>query len=299
MMHRDGPRPNLFIIGAAKSGTTSLHYYLDAHPEVCMSSVKEPGYFVPEITAFPKDEAWYRGLFAGADGAKVIGESSTHYSKLPIYQGVPERIARFNPDARFIYLMRDPIDRAISQYWHHVKQRAEHRPILTAMKREVRYTAFSDYKMQLTPYFDLFGRDRVLLLTFEQLAADPARVMDRVLRWLGVDPTAGPTEFEVRNARPEALLKPKGRGLMTRFQHSRFWATVAPYVPKRWREAATRALALEPVRPAAEPIDEVVEFLRPGQLEKVQELSAFLGREFPEWTTVHGGTLPSLAAATA
>jgi len=282
---RTGPRPNLFIIGAAKSGTTSLHHYLNAHPEVFMSEPKEPGFFVEEMDYYPKDEAWYLGLFAAAGNAKVIGESSTHYTKLPIYPGVPERIAAFSPDARFIYLMRDPIERAISHYWHAVRQDAEHRPMLRAIQKDVQYTAFSDYRMQLEPYVDLFGRDRIFLMTFEELTADPRRAVQEVFRWLGVAPHDGPPAFERKNARPPEIERPRGRGLIHRFRFTPFWDRVSPYVPQGLKDRAKR-LAVEPVKPSDEPVDAVVAYLRPMMQEKVRELSAYLGREFPEWTTV-------------
>ena len=113
--------PNLFIIGAMKSGTTSLHEYLNEHPDIFMSNVKEPGYFAECMNYYPKDLAWYESLFKEAKGEMIIGESSTNYTKLPICTDVVNKIWEFNPDARFIYVMRDPIKRVISHYWHGVK----------------------------------------------------------------------------------------------------------------------------------------------------------------------------------
>ncbi len=147
-------KPNLFIIGAQKCGTTSLHHYLAAHPEIFLSEPKEPGYFVPEIDYYPRDREWYLGLFEGASGHRYVGESSTHYTKLPVYPGVVERIADFVDEApRFIYLMRDPIDRAVSHYWHDIRKFHEHRPIEEAFRERVDYRAFSNYPMQLEPVF--------------------------------------------------------------------------------------------------------------------------------------------------
>ena len=110
------PRPNFFIIGAMKSGTSSLHSYLETHPSVFMCHPKEPCYFVdpdqlqpewPELwrRGYWKDEKNYLKLFEGAGNAKIIGEASTDYTKLNLFTGVPERIASFCPDARFVYIM--------------------------------------------------------------------------------------------------------------------------------------------------------------------------------------------------
>jgi hypothetical protein len=115
------PRPNLFLIGSMKSGTTYLSQLLAAHPAIFMSSPKEPCHFVdPKILrrAWPwmwrqgywRSEARYLSLFSAANGAPVITEASTAYSKLPMFSGVCARILAFNPQARFMYIMRDPVE---------------------------------------------------------------------------------------------------------------------------------------------------------------------------------------------
>ncbi|MDE3166049.1 MAG: sulfotransferase [Acidobacteriota bacterium] len=104
-------RPNLFIIGAMKPGTTSPHEYLDTHPQIAMSETKEPGYFAEELS-LDKGECSYLSLFAQDERIVFRGESSSHYTKLPLYRSVAERLHRFCPDARLIYIMRDPFDQA-------------------------------------------------------------------------------------------------------------------------------------------------------------------------------------------
>lgn len=284
-------RPNLFIIGAAKSGTTSLHDHLRRHPEIFMSTPKEPGYFTPGVAYYPTSTEWYLSLFKDAGDARIVGESSTHYTKLPSYPGVAERIARFCDAPRFIYLMRDPIDRIISQYWHGIRQEVQIRGMLEAIQGEVDFKALSDYAMQLEPYFETFGRDRVLVLTFEELIREQERVLGEVFEWLGVDASLAPPALERKNARPEMLMTPRGRAVLQRFRRSQFWDQVAPYVPKSLRRFGQH-LARRPVRPDQVPVDEVIEMLRPGQLAKVEELSALLGREFPLWTTTLGHREP-------
>ena len=100
---------------------------------------------------------------------RIIGESSTNYTKLPICTNVVEKIWAFNPDARFIYLMRNPVDRVISHYWHGVKYGDERNDALTAIRQKQEYTCFSDYATQLEPYIERFGLDKVYTLTFESL----------------------------------------------------------------------------------------------------------------------------------
>src|SRR5580704_16187248 len=149
-------RPNLFIIGAMKSGTTTLHEYLDSHPQIAMSRVKEPGFFVEELT-HRQGEDWYLSLFDQDSCFRYRGESSTHYTKLPVYQGVAERLFRFSPDARLIYIMRNPFERTMSHYWHNVRDTLygrERRSPLKAIREQPDYVAFGDYAMQLEPYID-------------------------------------------------------------------------------------------------------------------------------------------------
>src|SRR3982750_4919552 len=95
------PRPNLFLIGAMKSGTTSLHSYLASHPQIFMCPEKEPEFFAKNAI-WSRGEDWYLRLFDGATTEPVVGESSTVYSRIPHFPGVAERIAKFSPGARFI-----------------------------------------------------------------------------------------------------------------------------------------------------------------------------------------------------
>ncbi len=281
-------RPNLFIIGAMKSGTTSLHNYLGAHPGIFMCEPKEPGYFVEELT-LSRGSEWYLSLFAGAKDETILGESSTHYTKLPVYRGVPERIARFSEDARFIYVMRDPVQRAISHYWHNVRNlrwEAERRDMLTAVKRDSQYQAFSDYATQLEPYLKLFGRERIYVMTFESLARAPCETVQAVFRWLGVDDAYVPPALDQRwNSAPKEAMRVRGLGILNTFRHSSLWAGVSPWVPAPIR-ALGNTLAERPVNTRRESAEEVVAHLRPRLQERTAALSALLGREFPEWTTL-------------
>lgn len=274
------PRPNLFIIGAMKSGTTSLHAYLARHPEIFMSEPKEPAYFVEEMN-LSRGEDWYLSLFAGGCGAKVVGESSAVYSMVPRFMGVPQLIACFNPDARFVYVMRDPFQRTLSHYWHLVQHHGEDRDLLTALKSHPPYVNVSYYAMQLRPYFDTFGRDRVHVATFEELVRDPLAMVRSLFAWLGVDEAFVPPNLCTReNATPRNVVR-KG-GLFDRFRHSAVWKAVGGLVPSPARRIARRLLE-KPVDRSAEAVAAARAYLRPIQLEQVDELRDLLGRDFPEW----------------
>ena len=107
--------------------------------------------------------------------------------KLPICADVVDKIWEYNPDARFIYLMRNPVDRVISHYWHGVKYGDERNDILAAIKKRQEYICFSDYAAQLEPYIERFGLDKIYTLTFESFINNPVSELKCLFDWLGVD----------------------------------------------------------------------------------------------------------------
>jgi hypothetical protein len=233
--------PNLFIIGAMKSGSTSLHRYLNRHPEIFLSDPKEPGYFVPEMNYYPKDESWYLGLFGEAGDVRYIGESSTHYTKQRRFMNVPERIARHCPDARFVYIMRDPVERTISHYWHNVRWEGETQDIQKALLKNPDYLEFSDYALQLEPYIRCFGSDRICSLTFESLVADPEAVLGSILTWLDLEPRLEMGEGGLAyNVTPRSMRKAKGFGLLYRFRRSGVWGRLSPLTPRVLKKIGNR-----------------------------------------------------------
>lgn len=177
-------RPNLFLIGAMKSGTSSLHDLLGQHPDIFMCKRKEPMYFSRE-EKLKKGERNYLELFKSARDERYVGESSTEYSKLPYRIGVAERIFNFNPEAQIIYLMRDPVRRAISHYWHQVGMGRENRPMKDAIHQDSDYVMLSNYCMQLEPYMKLFGEKRVLCLLTEEMSYNAKEFLRSL--WVSLD----------------------------------------------------------------------------------------------------------------
>ena len=288
-MTRATLRPNLFIIGAMKSGTTSLHEYLDTHPQIAMSQEKEPGYFVEEL-GLHKGEEWYFSRWERDGQYRYLGESSTHYTKLPIYQGVPERLFRFNPQARLIYIMRNPFDRVVSHYWHALRDAhhgGELRSLLTAVKDDPGYLAFSDYAMQLEPYFERFGRGAVAVLTFEALVEDPQREVDRIYGWLELPShPIGEKSDKAHNQKPSDTTAVAGAGILNRIQYSNTWDRISPHVPawmKNWaKKQAYRPVAEQEVEKDIPRLREAIAELQRRQIDRLTRL---LGRDFPEWRT--------------
>ena len=192
---RQGALPNLIVIGGLKCGTTSLHHYLNLHPEIAMSRPKELNFFVAELN-WELGPEWYASHFERA--APVRGETSPHYTNLPRFAGVAERMREtLGGEARIVYMVRDPIDRMLSHYLHNVGGGYESRPLATALSDpESAYVARSRYAMQVEPYLEAFGAERVRIVTREDLADRRADTMRAVFEFCGVDAAFVSPQFE-------------------------------------------------------------------------------------------------------
>jgi len=175
------------IIGAMKSGTSTLREHLRTHPEVSMAKPAETHFFCESLN-WSKGVDWFRAQF---DMTRPIrGDSCANYTKVRTFPGVPERIHGLIPEAMLIYIMRDPIKRLVSHFTHNLAHGREQRDIESALAEPETsgYVEASLYHHQLSHFLPLFGDDAVLLLTMEELADDPASVMTRVYEHVGADP---------------------------------------------------------------------------------------------------------------
>src|SRR3990172_6737479 len=182
------PAPTFLIIGAMKTGTTSLYHYLAHHPQVHMPRQKEIDFF-SEPAIWRLGWEWYLGQFASAPSSAVaIGEASTSYTKFPEFSDVPRRIAERLPRVRLVYLIRHPVERIHSQYAHHVLMGDERRPISEALLADPRYLNTSQYAMQLEQYLRYFDRDQILIVQAEHLRSVRRTTVRRIFTFLGIDP---------------------------------------------------------------------------------------------------------------
>ena len=293
--------PNLFIIGAMKAGTSSLHEYLHQHPQIFMSRFKEPQYFAPHATRWgqmwgqgnPYPEPgidWYLRLFEDAGDVRYAGESSVSYSARPWVEDCEKRIHAFNPDARIIYLMRDPIERAISHYWFFVKDGREDRDLVTAIRRRAEYIARSHYAMQLEPYIKAFGREKIFAFTLEEFNADPDSMFRRLFTWLEVDHQVAIDTTQRFNV-SDSQIKQTRRGyvfLDTMLKHYR-WKRIEPHLPGLL-PACLKRFTYRPVQKSQADLAAAIDLLRPLLRSHTDQLRKLLDRDFPEWTTLYPST---------
>jgi hypothetical protein len=197
-------------MGAMKCATTTLHRQLGRQPGVFMSRLKEPNFFSDdEIHA--RGLEWYGSLFGEAEPGALCGESSTHYTKLPTYPRTLERMSQVVPLVKLIYIMRDPIDRWISQYTHEVVTGRIAASADEAVARHPELAAYSRYAYQLEPYLHVFGPAQVLPVFFERLISNPQDELDRLGQFLGVprrlvwDPTLGPQNTQSDHLRKSVV----------------------------------------------------------------------------------------------
>lgn len=175
------------LIGAQKSGTTSLAYQLRQHPQIGFCQHKEPNFFsLPgEVVA---DVAEYHALFDESID-KVYGEASTTYSWFPQYPHTPQRIHDYNPGMKIIYIMRQPVERAISHYTHHLlRARTKYPPEIEVFENPT-YINHSRYALQMRPYLERFPRENLLLIVFEEYTQNTLRTLYSIANHLGIDRT--------------------------------------------------------------------------------------------------------------
>lgn len=288
-------RPNLFLVGAMKAGTNTLHRLLDAHPDIFMSKKpKEPSWFAGSNSG--ESEDWYLALFSEAGEARHIGEASTDYTRAPRLKGVPAGIKAYAPDARILYIMRDPLDRALSHYWWDVQYSAEGRSFKDAASRSREIQDVGHYAMQIGPYLETFGRARVHVLTLEALTADATETLASLWNFLDVAPadvTGGAAPPRHNPGRAQVPRLPAA-GVISHLKDTPVWNAAKALVPHRMRKRAIASLA-KPVERviSTDEINEAAAALRPRLLEETRALSRLLGRDFPEWTWLNGGPAPS------
>ena len=204
-------RPNFIIIGSMKSGTTSLHETLITQPAIFMPEWKEPGYFVgpqfggPTHLPLPAaDKLNYDRIFKSAETFQFAGESSTHYSKYPYLLNAAKNIySELGSGVKIIYLVRDPIKRLISQFYHELEHgEISETNIYKAIELHPQLLHCSQYSRQLKNYERFF--DDILVLKFENYIQDPQRSLDKLLRFL--DPNLkfiGPIKTGARNTKEQ------------------------------------------------------------------------------------------------
>ena len=282
---RHAALPNLIIIGGLKCGTTSIHHYLGLHPEVQMSKPKELNFFVSELN-LDLGLDWYRGRFD--DRFAVRGESSPHYTNLPRFEGVAERIQTHCPDAKLLYMIRDPIKRVLS-HWVHAKgagyESGEIEDVLS--RPDTAYVQRSMYWMQLQPYLQRFDRGQIELISSEELQADRQGTMRKTFGFVGVDENFTHEQFDREWEKSSAKSGDKYQVMerLIKLPGLRSFDRNFDRLPESMRWVVEK-IVHDPDKPSAPKpklSDEMFEQMRGWFREDVASLQEFAGRRFDGW----------------
>ena len=197
------------IVGAMKSGTTSLFYYLSEHPEICASKEKELHFFSDE-TRFSRGIDWYRSMWQIEPQHRIALEASPTYTMQPYRPNVAERISDIDTENfKFLYIARNPIGRFESHVRHEVAQHQLTGSAVTKLKESDEPIAYTQYARQLEGYIERFGRERVHVLLLEDLTQSPQAELQKVCRFLGIDETYHFKNVDVvRNSKDTLNLNP-------------------------------------------------------------------------------------------
>ncbi len=275
-------KPNFMIIGAARSGTTSLHKYLEAHPDVFMSSVKEINFFSNE-RYWHKGVQWYESHFKNIKQL-AIGEASTSYTNYPIMGNVPERIYKYNPDVKLIYLLRDPIDRMLSHYLHKIR-RAEHVDDINDIiyrKHDDQLIMQSRYYLQLERYLEFFDMKTILLVTLDELKISPQETMKKIFKFIGVDERVRSPEFSKTHNANKIITRKNWFGRKTlRFYHNHLEQRDLPYPVKKMFVLLAEIGAVEVGKPLLG--DDDYQVLSSVFRDDVEKIKKILGRNNLGW----------------
>jgi hypothetical protein len=283
--------PNLFIIGAAKAGTTSLHYYLDQHPQVQMSVVKEPNFFsgAANGNAYPMGRVAelgeYEALFDPA--YEVRGEASVGYTNAPRREGVPAAIKELVPCPKLVYLVRDPVARVVSQYQYRVAmegERASLREALSDLSNPYSvYLCPSLYATQLELYLREFDQEDMLVLEQEELLHNRRSALCQVFDLLGVEKDVDFSVFE-----EELNVSGEKRAYSFGYVQFRERLKASPLrlLPRGFRQSLRRTVEKamwKPLPPAVLDDDlraRLEDRLRP----EAERLRGLTGKAFDSWT---------------
>lgn len=217
-MHTErGILPNFLLPGAMKCGTTSLANQLASHPDVYMPEPKELHFFSSEET-WEKGIGWYEQFFRDAAGAKAIGEASTTYTMYPVVDQTAERIRRVLGDIRFVYSVRNPLDRLVSHCMHLWYRGTPQRPLEEMIEQRPDLVDYGRYHLQIQQYLPHSSTERWHIVLFEDFVQDPVSAVREVCRFLDVDPGFKPFDLSARNVTADKDLPPR-------------WARAAARIP--------------------------------------------------------------------
>lgn len=237
--------PNLFLIGAAKGGSSSFAFHLTDHPDIAFISEKEPNFFNQETVEICRQRLHDKAHLV--PDTRYVLDASVNYSQYPKFKGVPQHIADICglEAPRFLYMMRNPVERAISQYFWRQERYGEERSIEEAITPGSQYVLSSCYDLQIEQYLAVFPAEHFRFMIFERYYADVAGEYAATCRWLGISDTHQPNATRVKGATNKQFSRQSRFPALNRFVRSSNTARrlVKSLLPHKRQLQLTQALS--------------------------------------------------------
>jgi hypothetical protein len=314
--------PNFFVVGVVKGGTTSLYHYLAQHPDVYLPPIKETNHFAAKDIsekhflkgygqdvnidldkyinggmketvhiAHVNEDRHYEALFSKAGNEKAIGEISNSYMICP---SSAKAIHDFNQEAKILVILRNPVRRAWSQFLMNLREaKSDANNFIQELENDHgqspkgwgvnhQYLELGNYSEQLKRYFDLFGRERVLPIFFEDYKKNPEEILTSVCQFLEID---GSFEFDF-SEKSNASALPRNPGLNRFLVNSGILSTAKKLTPKPLRQKLSGALYSDRNMPTLQEADS--KWLRDYYQDEVGQLSELMGIDITKKWPVFG-----------
>ena len=274
--------PTFLIIGAQKSGTTTLYRDLLTQPGVYFPYEKEPTSLAHDAVLTPEGLAEYEAYFAKAKPTDARGDASTGYTRIPRFNGAPERASKvLGSDIELIYIVREPVSRIVSHHHHMVTNHPAPNTIEEFIDSEHHAIPFSRYAFQVKAWLEHYPADRLHVLIFEEYVKERQAAIGRLAPILGFEPMLDRIDPESKFN--TAQDRSSDKGLAMKVQGSWPYQKLRPMLPAGVRDRLRRLLTRKAPPPPPPPSEACVERLLVELEDDQREFAEIIGRPFPIW----------------
>lgn len=277
---------DFMIIGAMKSGTSTLAEILSMHPEVCFCQEKEPHFF-SKTSDWKTNLEDYKSLYHPQE-QQICGEASTTYTCYPEFnKNIWDDLYQFNPQLKLIYIMRDPVERIVSHYMHNYLRGYTSETIEKDILTKSTYIDRTRYFVQIRPYLHLFGHNKLLLLTLEELTNNQTITLNKIAQFLNIDEKEFDSIENIHANKSVGETKPDVR--VDNFRQSKMVNMLRPMIPKYLRKIASNSLYQITQKEFTDrPImsDSLKKVICDLLSLDINEIEKIMGRELKEWNSL-------------
>lgn len=274
--------PTFLIIGAQKSGTTTLYRDLLTQPNVYFPFHKEPTSLAHDVVLTPEGLADYEALFANAKPGDVRGDASTGYAKIPRFTNVPERAHKvLGPDITLLYILREPVSRIVSHHHHEITNKPGPATVDEFIDADHTTIPFSRYAFQAKAWLEHYSIDRLNVLLFEEYTQDRRAFIERLAPVVGF--TSRPDLIDSGSRYNTAQNRSTDRGLAMRIRKTRPYQRLRPMLSAATRDRLRLMFSPTAPPPPPPPSEACVERLLNELEDDQRELAAIIGRPYPLW----------------